>query len=132
VPTLEARVEVLEKESTQMRDEWQVTQRVIQGQAGLLNALRETQLEQGKILQEHSETLKEHGEILKEHSTILKEHSTILKEHSTILKEHSETLNRHEGILDEFHEFRDEVRLGFAGIAQSLDYLIEQDRKSRS
>jgi chromosome segregation ATPase len=119
---LEARVEVLEQESTQMRDEWQVTQRVIQSQAGLLNALRETQVEHGKILKEHGETLKEHGQAI----------AVLRTDVDGLRTEFSGLRTEVEGLRTEFEGFRDEVRLGFAGILRSLDYLIAQDAKSRS
>jgi chromosome segregation ATPase len=40
-----------------------------------LNALRETQLEQGQTLAEHTQILAEHTQILAEHTQILAEHS---------------------------------------------------------
>jgi chromosome segregation ATPase len=47
-----------------------------------LNALRETQLEQGQTLAEHTQILAEHSQILAEHSQILAEDTQILAEHS--------------------------------------------------
>lgn len=38
-----------------------------------LNALRETQLEQGQLLGEHGRTLGEHGRLLDEHGRLLRE-----------------------------------------------------------
>ncbi|GHH83924.1 hypothetical protein [Streptomyces capitiformicae] len=59
----------------------------------LFHALRETQLEHGKTLREHSELLGvlvkgqiEHGKILAEHTKVLGEHSKTLGEHSTMLR----------------------------------------------
>jgi hypothetical protein len=58
----------------------------------LLNALRQTQVEQGG-------TLKSHGTMLAEHSAVLAEHSAVLAEHSAVLNEHSVLLNEHTTIL---------------------------------
>jgi len=43
-----------------------------------IRLLREEQVKQSKILEEHSKVLKEHSEILKEHSRVLEEHSKAL------------------------------------------------------
>ncbi|MFF3910082.1 hypothetical protein ACFYZJ_29835 [Streptomyces sp. NPDC001848] len=52
----------------------------------LIRALRDTQLEQGRTLQQHSELLGalvagqvEHGKVLAEHSKVLAEHSKMLR-----------------------------------------------------
>lgn len=44
----------------------------------VLEALRETQVEQGLLLQEHSRVLGEHSRVLGEHSRILGEHGQVL------------------------------------------------------
>jgi chromosome segregation ATPase len=122
VPTLEARVEVLEEESTQMRDEWQVTQRVIQSQAGLLNALRETQVEHGQAI----------AALRTDVDGLRTEFGQLRTEFGQLRTEFSGLRTEVDGLRTEFEGFRDEVRLGFAGIVRSLDYLIDQDAKSRS
>lgn len=40
----------------------------------VLNALRETQLEQGQTLQQHSQLLQQHSQLLQEHGQLLQEH----------------------------------------------------------
>ena len=47
---------------------------------GEIRELREEQIKQSKILEEHSKVLKEHSEILKEHSRVLEEHSKALSQ----------------------------------------------------
>jgi chromosome segregation ATPase len=75
-------------------------------QRHVLQALRDTQLEQGRALggiivtlQSIQETLAEHSTVLNEHTTVLAEHTTVLNEHSTVLAEHTTVLNEHSTVL---------------------------------
>lgn len=59
----------------------------------LIHAVRDTQLEQGRTLKQHSELLGalvagqvEHGRVLAEHSKTLAEHGKTLGEHSEMLR----------------------------------------------
>lgn len=61
-----------------MPDTWADVLADLRAQTRTLNALRETQLEQGRTLDEHSRKLDEHSRILGEHSRILGEHSRAL------------------------------------------------------
>ena len=51
------------------------TRGVLAGHTRVLNAVRETQLEQGAVLAEHSRTLLEHTRMLAEQAEVLAEHS---------------------------------------------------------
>ena len=76
----------------------------MRGHTRVLNALRQTQIEQG-------ETLSEHGRILSEYSQTLAEHGRILSEHTATLDQHGQALGtlvagqaaimRHLGIDDD-------------------------------
>lgn len=52
---LQVRVEQLERDLAQMREEWAVVQQAPLIQARLLNALRETQVEHGEKLADHDQ-----------------------------------------------------------------------------
>jgi chromosome segregation ATPase len=64
-----------------------------------LNALRETQIEQGQQLNQHGRKLDSHSQKLDEHSQKLDEHSQKLDEHSQKLDEHSRILGEHTRML---------------------------------
>lgn len=68
-----------------MPDTWADVLADLRAQTRILNTLRETQLEQGRTLDEHSRILGDHSRILGEHSRILGDHSQILGEHSRAL-----------------------------------------------
>jgi chromosome segregation ATPase len=97
----------------------------VRAQRQVLQALRDNQIGQDRVLREHSralgellmtmhamhesqnaqaQTLAEHTAVLGEHTTILREHSTVLGEHSRTLAEHSHTLGEHTGLLNEILE----------------------------
>ena len=101
VVVLEARVDALEQEGPQRRNE---CKEFHQAQIRVLNSVRETQIE--------------HGETLKEHST-------------AIVKLHTEVRGLRETQL-EHGRLLHEVGIGMAGIARSLDYLINEQGQSRS
>jgi hypothetical protein len=115
---VEERVEAVEREVMVMREEWRVIQQTPLIQARVLNALRETQIEQRLTLQEHSQTLSEHGQALKDLRETQLEQGQILKGHGLILHEHGQVLH--------------ELRVGVAGIVRSLDYLINEQGRSPS
>ena len=89
------------------------------GHTGVLNALRETQIEQGHTLVEHSRMLDEQGRTLAGHSRILAEHTRKLDEHTRILVEHSRMLDAQGRTLAEHTRKLDEHTRKFD----------EQDRK---
>ncbi|GAA5101839.1 hypothetical protein [Haloechinothrix salitolerans] len=102
-----------------------------------LNALRETQLEQGKVLDKHTGILGEHSKVLDKHTGILGEHSKVLDKHTGILGEHSKVLGEHSAILTEHTRTLSEqgeilgghtTMLGNvqAGITQILELLTER------
>lgn len=105
VDALEPRVDALESEVRQMRADWK---EVHQAQTRVLNALRKTQVEHGKAI-----------------DGLRTDVDGLRTEFDGLRTEFAE-------MRTEFAEFRDEVRLGFVGIAQSLDYLINQEGRSRS
>jgi chromosome segregation ATPase len=74
----------------------------MRGHTRVLNALRETQLEQGRTLHEHGrelgalrETQLEQGRTLEEQGRTLQEHGRTLQAHSRMLEEQSRTLGQH-------------------------------------
>jgi hypothetical protein len=122
VVVLEARVDALEQEVAQMRE---VGEERHQAQTRVLNALRVTQIEQGETLKEHSEILKEHSGILKEHSQAIADLRTEVSGLRVEVRDLRETQLEHGRLLHE-------VGLGMAGIARSLDYLINEQGQSQS
>lgn len=67
----------------------------------MLNALRETQVEHGKTLDEHSEALAELRQTQLEHSVILGAHTQVLDGHTKALDGHTKILNEHTKTLAE-------------------------------
>jgi hypothetical protein len=108
---LEQRVDVLEEGQSGSRraaDLFAVVDRDVAdlreaftAQRHVLQALRDTQLEQGRALggiivtlQSMQETQRTMQETLAEHTRVLAEHSTVLAEHSTVLADHGRVLAR--------------------------------------
>ncbi len=98
-----------------MKGQWKVVQQAPMIQARVLNALRETQLEHGKVLKEHSEAI-----------------AGLRIDFAGLRTEFGELRTEFGELRTEFGEFRDEVRLGFAGIARSLDFLIDPKGQTSS
>ncbi|MEU6216524.1 hypothetical protein ABZ845_03235 [Streptomyces sp. NPDC047022] len=103
----------------------------------LIHALRDTQLEQGRTLKQHSELLGalvagqvEHGGVLAEHSKILADHSKILGEHSKILGEHSKTLAEHGKTLGEHSQMLRSLTAGQAAILEHLGLAPSMPKQS--
>jgi chromosome segregation ATPase len=129
VVVLETRVDALEQEGAQRRNE---CKEFHQAQIRVLNSLRETQIEHGETLKEHSTAIGGVQATLKEHSTAiggvqatLKEHSTAIANLGTEVRGLRETQLEHGRLLHE-------VGIGMAGIARSLDHLINEQGQSRS
>jgi hypothetical protein len=115
VVVLETRVDALEQEGAQRRNE---CKEFHQAQIRVLNSLRETQIE-------HGETLKEHSTAIGGVQATLKEHSTAIANLGTEVRGLRETQLENGRLLHE-------VGIGMAGIARSLDHLINEQGQSRS
>jgi hypothetical protein len=89
-------------------------------QRHVLQALRDTQLEQGRALVEqgraiggivvtlqtiqetladHGRTLADHGRTLADHGRTLADHGRMLRDHGRMLRDHGRTLAQHGGVL---------------------------------
>ena len=102
--------------------ETQIEQGQVQAaQSRELGVLRETQLEQGRELVEHRRILDQHTTILDEQGKILDQHTTILGMHSQILDRHTAMLNQHTAMLDENSESLTSLVAGQAGLMRRLD-----------
>ena len=66
-----------------------------------LGALREAQVEQGRELAEHRRILDEHTAILHALTAILNEHGRALEQHTVMLSEHGRALEQHTVMLSE-------------------------------
>jgi chromosome segregation ATPase len=66
-----------------------------------LNALRETQLEQGRQLDDLRQVVDGHTETLDQHTQTLDRHTETLDRHTETLDRHTETLDRHTETLAE-------------------------------
>ena len=77
-----------------------------------LNALRETQVEQGELLREHGQRLNGHGQLLREQGELLREQSQLVGDQSQLVRDQNRRIDSLER----------EVRTGFttlgAGMAQ--------------
>lgn len=97
----------------------------------VLNALRETQIEQGGQLAEHGRILREHGRSLREHGRMLREHGRILDKHSTILQEHTSMLTEHGQRLGALETKVDsgftKVNIGMDHIATLLQRVLDKN-----
>ncbi|HST85495.1 MAG TPA: hypothetical protein VLL08_27400 [Kineosporiaceae bacterium] len=126
---LEARVDALEQEVAQMREEGKERH---QAQIRVLNSLRVTQVEHGETFKEHSGILKEHGKAIADLRT----------EVGSLRTEVGGLRTEVGGLRGEVHDLREtqlehgrllhEVGIGMAGIARSLDYLINKSDQSPS
>jgi chromosome segregation ATPase len=129
VVDLETRVGTLEQEVVQIRkDEMEVHQLQIR----VLHSLRETQIEHGKTLQENGAAISglrtEVGSIHTEVGSLQTEVGRIRTEVGSLRTEVNglrETQVEHGRLLHQ-------VGVGMAGVAQSLDYLINEQAKSQS
>jgi chromosome segregation ATPase len=74
-----------------------------------MHAMHESQNAQAQTLAEHTAILREHTTVLGEHSAILREHTTVLGEHSTVLGQHSRTLAEHSHTLGEHTGLLNEI-----------------------
>jgi hypothetical protein len=106
IDDLRARLVVVEDQVTQLAEDAAATRALaamadrdvaafrqeMRGHTRVLNALRETQLEQGRTLQEHTRMLGEHTRMLGEHGRMLGEHGRMLGEQGRMLAGHGETL----------------------------------------
>jgi chromosome segregation ATPase len=129
-------VDALEQEVRQMRDD---AKDVHQAQIRVLNSLRTTQLEHGQAIGEIQGTLKEHGQAIGEIKGTLNEHGQAIGEIQGTLKEHGQAISglrtevsEIKGTLREHGRLLHNVGIGMAGIARSLDYLINEQGQSRS
>jgi chromosome segregation ATPase len=73
----------------------------MRGHTRVLNALRQTQIEQGETLSEQSQTLAEHGRMLSEQGGTLAEHGRMLSEQGGMLSEQGGMLSEQGGMLSE-------------------------------
>ncbi|HSK95977.1 MAG TPA: hypothetical protein VK891_05100, partial [Euzebyales bacterium] len=78
------------------------------GHTRALNALRETQIEQGRTLAEHTRLLDEHGRKLDEQGRVLEEHGRKLDEQGRVLEEHGRKLDEQGRVLEEHGRKLDE------------------------
>jgi hypothetical protein len=109
IDDLRARLVVVEDQVTQLAEDAAATRALaamadrdvatfrqeMRGHTRVLNALRETQLEQGGTLAEHGRILGEHTRTLGEHTRMLGEHGRMLGEHGRMLGEQGRTLAGH-------------------------------------
>ncbi|MGI8574954.1 MAG: hypothetical protein ACR2MA_06350 [Egibacteraceae bacterium] len=93
----------------------------------LLNALRQTQLEQGQTLDEHTRTLDEHTRTLAEHTRILDEHSHILTAHSGRLDSHDARLDSIDARLDSIDDKLGALMLGMHTVESLLRRLASEN-----
>jgi chromosome segregation ATPase len=106
IDDLRARLGVVEDQVTQLAEDAAATRALaamadrdvaafrqeMRGHTRVLNALRETQLEQGRALQEHGRTLQEHGRELGTLRETQLEQGRTLEEQSRTLGQHGQTL----------------------------------------
>ena len=94
----------------------------------VLNAVRETQVEQGKTLAGHGQILAGHSQILAGHSKTLAEHGQILAGHSRILAEHSKTLAEHGQAIARLEKTVNEgfakTEQQFAKVGQGMAHIV--------
>ena len=86
----------------------------------VLNALRETQLEQGKTLDNHGMILARLTGTVDQHTAKLGEHTAKLDEHTEKLDQHTIKLDRHTAMLDKQGEKLDTLVTGQALILEHL------------
>lgn len=72
----------------------------LRAHTAVLNALRQTQVEQGGTLASHGEILVWHSEVLASHTRTLDQHTRTLDEHTRTLDQHTRTLDEHGRKLD--------------------------------
>ncbi len=73
----------------------------LRAHTAVLNALRQTQVEQGGTLASHGEVLVWHSEVLASHTRTLDQHTRTLDQHTRTLDQHTRTLDQHTRTLDE-------------------------------
>jgi chromosome segregation ATPase len=136
VVDLETRVGTLEQEVAQIRkDEMEVHQLQIR----VLHSLRETQIEHGKTLQENGAAISglrtEMAGLRTEMAGIRTEVGSLQTEVGRIRTEVGSLRTEVNGLREtqvEHGRLLHQVGVGMAGIAQSLDYLINEQAKSQS
>ena len=72
----------------------------LRAHTAVLNALRQTQVEQGGTLASHGEVLVWHSEVLASHTRTLDQHTRTLDQHTRTLDQHTRTLDEHGRKLD--------------------------------
>jgi len=135
VVDLATRVEVLEQEVAQVRDEGKD---IHQAQIRVLNSLRITQIEHGETLKAHGEAIgglrTEVGSLRTEVGGLHTEVGSLRTEVRDLREtqqEHGRVLHEHSRILHEHGRLLREIGMGMAGITSSLDYLIHEQGKPR-
>ncbi|CAN5407108.1 hypothetical protein BH23ACT9_BH23ACT9_31400 [soil metagenome] len=84
----------------------------------VLNALRETQVEQGRVLDQHGVILANHGQTMVHHGRLLDQQSQTLDQQSQTLDQQSQTLDQQSQTLDQHTHSLDQH-------THSLDRIIE-------
>ena len=107
----------------------------MRGHTRVLNALRQTQIEQGETLAEHGRMLSDHTrtldrqtEMLEQHTRTLDGHTEMLEQHTGTLDQHTETLDQHTETLDQHGQALGTLVAGQAAIMRHLG-IDDDDRK---
>lgn len=103
---------------------------VMSGHTSVLNALRETQIEQGETLAEHGRTLAEHGKTLAEHGKTLMRLTATLDQHTATLDQHTATLDQHTATLDRHTATLDQHTAWLAAIMRHLGIAEDNGKPS--
>ena len=103
----------------------------MRGHTRVLNALRQTQIEQGETLAEHGRMLSDHTrtldrqtEMLEQHTRTLDGHTEMLEQHTRTLDGHTEMLEQHTGTLDQHTETLDQHTETLDQHGQALGTLV--------
>ncbi len=95
----------------------------LRGHTRVLNALRETQLEQGQVLAQHGQVLAQHGQVLAQHGQALAQHGQAI----TVLIERVDQLDgRVDQLTGTVNFIRDQHGARLNDIVGMLDQLIDR------
>ena len=100
----------------------------MRGHTRVLNALRQTQIEQGETLAEHGRMLSDHTRTLDRQTEMLEQHTRTLDGHTEMLEQHTGTLDQHTETLDQHGQALGTLVAGQAAIMRHLG-IDDDDRK---